>query len=400
MEAREIRGMQIAEKGGLEQTKHGWIVPAQGGSGHYFVQRKGGRYVCDCPDCQTRNLTCKHSYAVMHTLRKTVDSQGKTTITETKRITYKQDWKAYNKAQTGEITSFDELLKDLVENVDEPKQKMGRPRLSLRDSLFCGIQKVYSQLSSRRAYTLYKNASQKEQLSKTPNFNAVNKLLEREDITPILHKLLTVSALPLKSVETTFCPDSTGFRTTQFNEYCKEKHGTKKQHQWVKAHILCGAKTNVIVSARIGEENSADSPQFTPLVMDAYNGGFTIKEIPADKGYMSRENYNLANEIGATAYIPFTSKCTSKARGSLTWTKMFHYFQLNRDEFLQHYHQRSNVESTMNMVKMKFGDKLKSKNYKAQENELLCKLIAHNIVVLIHEMHELNVKPTFKLQLL
>ena len=40
------------------------------------------------------------------------------------------------------------------------------------------------------------------------------------------------------------------------------------------------------------------------------------------------------------------------------------------------------------MVKSKFGDKLKSKNLIAQKNELLCTLIAHNIVVLIYEMHE------------
>ena len=47
------------------------------------------------------------------------------------------------------------------------------------------------------------------------------------------------------------------------------------------------------------------------------------------------------------------------------------------------------------MIKTKFGDKLKSKNETAQKNELLCKLIAHNIVVLIHEMHELGIKPDF-----
>ncbi|MDD5111115.1 MAG: transposase [Candidatus Altiarchaeota archaeon] len=399
MEAREIRGIQIAEKGGLEQTKHGWIVPAQWGSGHYFVQRKGGRYVCDCPDCQTRNLTCKHTYAVMHTIQKTTDTQGNTTVTETKKVTYSQNWKAYNKAQTGEITSFDELLKDLVENVEEPIRDpslIGRKPLTLRDGLFCSIQKVYSQLSSRRAYTLYKNASQKEQLNKVPNFNAINKFLNREEITPLLHQLLTLTALPLKSVETTFAPDSSGFRTTQFNQYCVEKHGTKKQHHWVKAHILVGTKTNVIASAQITPENGADCLQFNPLLTEAYNGGFTIKEVVADKAYTSRENYNLVNELGATAYLPFKSKDGGKSRGSVTWKRMYHYFMLNRDEFMQHYHQRSNVESAFNMIKAKFGDKLKSKNYKAQENEMLCKLIAHNICVLIQEMHELKIKPDFK----
>ncbi len=60
-----------------------------------------------------------------------------------------------------------------------------------------------------------------------------------------------------------------------------------------------------------------------------------------------------------------------------------------------HYHQRSNVESVFNMVKAKFGDKLRSKNWVAQQNELLCKLIAHNIVVLIHEMQELGISPNF-----
>jgi hypothetical protein len=47
------------------------------------------------------------------------------------------------------------------------------------------------------------------------------------------------------------------------------------------------------------------------------------------------------------------------------------------------------------MVKAKFGGKLKSKNKVAQQNELLCKLIAHNIVALIHEMFELGVQPQF-----
>lgn len=61
------------------------------------------------------------------------------------------------------------------------------------------------------------------------------------------------------------------------------------------------------------------------------------------------------------------------------------------------YHKRSNVESTFHMIKAKFGDKLKSKNPTAQENELLCKIIAHNVVVLIHEMHELGIKPEFNL---
>ncbi|MFH1257112.1 MAG: transposase [Candidatus Diapherotrites archaeon] len=75
---------------------------------------------------------------------------------------------------------------------------------------------------------------------------------------------------------------------------------------------------------------------------------------------------------------------------------MFHYFCLNQEEFLKHYHLRSNVETTFAMIKSKLGETLKSKNLTAQKNELLCKLIAHNIIVLIQEIHELGITAKFQ----
>lgn len=120
-----------------------------------------------------------------------------------------------------------------------------------------------------------------------------------------------------------------------------------------------------------------------------------MQEVSADKAYSSRANYEAVNAVGGKAYIPFKPNATGKTGNSFLWRKMFLYFQLNQEDFMQHYHKRSNVESTFFMIKQKFGDKLKSKNPKAQENELLCKIIAHNIVVLIHEMHEMKINPNF-----
>ena len=50
---------------------------------------------------------------------------------------------------------------------------------------------------------------------------------------------------------------------------------------------------------------------------------------------------------------------------------MFHYLCYNRTEYLQHYHKRSNVESTFAMIKAKFGDSLRSKGEAAMKNEYL-----------------------------
>lgn len=390
-----MRGFEIAQNTMIRETPEGWIVPSQRGKGTYRVHKQGGKMICNCPDCELRKVKCKHQWAVEYHIKQETDKNGNVTITKVKKVTYPQNWKAYNASQTNEIKLFDILLKDLVESIEEPDQRMGRPRLSLRESFFCAIQKVYSQLSSRRAFTLYKNAEGRDQINKAPNFNAINKFLNRKDITPMLHNLLTVSALPLKGVETTFSPDSSGFRTNQFNEYARHKYKISKVHQWVKAHILVGAKTNIIASAEITNEKGSDSPQFKPLVMEAHGSGFEIREITADKAYSSRDNHDIARDVGAIAYIPFRSNASGRSRGSSTWAKAYHFFQLNREEFMQHYHKRSNVETAFMMIKTKLGDKLKSKKWTAQKNELLGKFIAHNIIVLIHEMHELGIKPEF-----
>ncbi len=71
------------------------------------------------------------------------------------------------------------------------------------------------------------------------------------------------------------------------------------------------------------------------------------------------------------------------------------HFQLNRDEFMEHYHKRSNIEATNAAIKRKFGETLKSKNPTAQVNELLAKIIAYNLTVVIHEMYENGIEPNF-----
>lgn len=47
------------------------------------------------------------------------------------------------------------------------------------------------------------------------------------------------------------------------------------------------------------------------------------------------------------------------------------------------------------MIKGKCGGSLKSKTYQAQMNELLCKILCHNICCLIQSIYELGIEPEF-----
>jgi transposase len=74
---------------------------------------------------------------------------------------------------------------------------------------------------------------------------------------------------------------------------------------------------------------------------------------------------------------------------------MYYYFMYNRLTFMEHYHMRSNVESAFSMIKGKFGDSVRSKSDAGQVNEALCKVLAHNVCVLIQAIHTFNIEPVF-----
>lgn len=70
--------------------------------------------------------------------------------------------------------------------------------------------------------------------------------------------------------------------------------------------------------------------------------------------------------------------------------RVYHHFQLHREEFMERYRKRSNIETTFHMIKSKFGASVRSKTKTAQVNEILCKILCHNICVVIQEVHESN----------
>jgi transposase len=131
------------------------------------------------------------------------------------------------------------------------------------------------------------------------------------------------------------------------------------------------------------------------LVVDTVKN-FEMEEVSADKAYLSKANLQTAIDNNAVPYIAWksNSKATNK-EGNHLWNKLFHYYALNQEKFLEHYHRRSNVETTFSMIKAKFGGSLRSKTRTAQINEALCKILAHNICVLNQSMFELGVKPGF-----
>ncbi len=398
MDARQERGLVIAATSKIEQNKLGWKVPSQSGNGTYIVNLDHGEPFCTCPDYEARHQPCKHIHAVEYVIQRETKPDGTTTYTESIKVTYNQNWTAYNSAQTHEQEHFVTLLKDLCNGIEQPEQTFGRPRLPLSDVVFGLALKSYSTISGRRFTTQLKEAQETGLISKAAHYNSASRYLENPELTPLLKCLIEQSASPLRAIETDFAVDSSGFSTTTYNRWFDHKWGKmRSEAKWIKAHLMCGVKTHVVTSVEATPTETADAPQL-PALVNTTAKTFTINEVSADKAYSSKKNLNAVMAVNGTPYIPFKSYVKGTQRhGDFDglWSRMWHFYNFNRDKFLQHYHKRSNVETTFSMIKGKFGSSVRSKSPVAQVNEVLCKVLCHNICVLIQSIYELGLEPTF-----
>ena len=217
--------------------------------------------------------------------------------------------------------------------------------------------------------------------------------MESATLTPHLRDLVVRSSLPLSVVETDFAVDSIGFSVSRQVKWHDEKYGVSRSGKdWVKVHICTGVKTNVVTAVEILGRDAADCPLLPPLVRQTAKG-FKVREVSADKAYLSAENIEAVAAFGGSAYIP--PKCNTTGEKGGLFEKAYHFYSFNREAFLQSYHKRSNVESTFSAIKRKFGSNVRARNDDAMRNDVLCKLICQNLTCLIRSQIELGIAPVF-----
>jgi len=77
------------------------------------------------------------------------------------------------------------------------------------------------------------------------------------------------------------------------------------------------------------------------------------------------------------------------------WSYMLQMWKNHQLYFAEHYHRRSNVESTFGALKRKFGDFCRCKKPESQENEILAKIVCFNASVLAEALLSYDLKGGF-----
>lgn len=397
IDPRKERGLALV-KGKGKSIKHVagniWFVPSQTvPGGGYAVD--AGKATCSCPDFETTcGKRCKHLWAVLYVRREVAMPDGTTVVSETvHRIAYSQH-SSYNQAQCEEKDRVQILLHGLCDGIVQPKQERGRPRVALRDVVYGATMKVYGTMSGRRSMSDLRASERDNHVTRAPSYNSIFRYIERPELMPLFKSLVNESAKPLRAIEDSFAIDSTSFATTTYARWFDHKYGQEnKTQRWVKAHVMVGTRTNIMTAVEATDNDVGDSTMFKPLIEETAANGFTLKEVSADKAYLSHANLALVEQYGAAPFVPF--KSNSSSTGSPAWERMYHLFSADKEYFATKYHKRSNVEASFGAMKKKFGAAVRSKLLPAQLNEVLLKCLCFNLSILVHSIHELGIDPKF-----
>jgi len=391
-ESRAIRLLSTHKEAVRPNGRLRFQVRSSDGTKSYEVVADEDGWSCTCPSWEDRRLPCPHIVETVIWLDPNRPAIREDPALPKRPTDGRPDWGAYDRARQLEHQVFDRYLWDLLGPITDPvrnRGKRGRPAIPLRTQILVAVRKVHLKEDSRDAHGLLVALNQdgKGILSRVPNYSLPSRFFNRPQATELLLGLIERSGLVLREIEDdkTLAIDSSGFSTSTMGAYFTEKYNPERRHQFIKAHLIIGAKTHIVLTARITDEHGADCPQFIPLLERVAELGHTPDRVTADKAYLSRANLEAAGALGIDPFIPFKSNSRGLAKRSPIWNRKFHEFQLKRDEFDAAYHQRSNVESCFSAIKRTLSENLLSHTPLAKFNELLAKILAYNVCVVIRQ---------------
>jgi hypothetical protein len=150
-----------------------------------------------------------------------------------------------------------------------------------------------------------------------------------------------------------------------------------------KTHIAVSSQFMFIMNWKITRYKKNDCPFFKILLAPFK----TLGIVSADKGYLSRANFQLVADKGGEAFIPFKKGkkkgSTPKAKSCPAWKAAFYYWKTLNGIYMAIYHQRSRVESVFSALKKRYGDKLYCRKAGMRRKEMALRFISYNLRLMI-----------------
>jgi hypothetical protein len=234
-------------------------------------------------------------------------------------------------------------------------------------------------------------------LSRPPHQNTLTNWMNDPSLTPVLQRMLQITARPFRAIEIAAIVDSSKVSQMRsaHSRYVEYGNDTRDQADWAKLHALVGVETLVCMAAEISGSIGADThdSKFVLRLVERANKVFRLKCLLGDKAYLSEEIVGVLREWGIQATIPLkkNSDPSTKKDYYEAYADLAERFDNRQTEFHEIYRLRPKIESFFSMMKNVADGYCWSRGRRhaglanantpctAWVNESLCKLIYCNM---------------------
>ena len=316
-----------------------------------------------------------------------------------------RDYRAINQAQQWEYNLLFKILDSSILALNPPDgyKKTGRPSIPISEKLKICCIKQYNMKGARRSVHHIESAKNSGYLF-VPNisnnyFNRMNEYMKDESLTPYFQQLINILSEPLINQEGCFAIDGSGFKVGYGKRKYKDiRTDETAKREYIGLHITAGIKTKIIPHAIVAKGYEHDNNFFKPLVLktkEIFNADF--KELYADPGYLDEENFKLCDSLGIKAYIKPKENTIIHKLGNPVWNNSIDRYMKDLElKENRRYTLRNNVEATFHMIKAVLSDYLRHKRFNGRVNEVLCRVVCHNIRCLIYSYVKREIKFPFE----
>lgn len=162
--------------------------------------------------------------------------------------------------------------------------------------------------------------------------------------------------------------------------YCLRIKKLIHKRECDKVHLAVCADLLLILNWRITKWRKNDSP-FFKILLDSFK---LLGLVFADKGYLSRKNFQLVADKKGALFCPFKKGNTANPDGYPAWKFAFNLYKKCNWIYMSIYHQRSKIESVFSALKKRYGDKLYCKKANMRRKEMALRFIAYNLRIMIY----------------
>lgn len=304
-----------------------------------------------------------------------------------------------NEVERGEFWRLLVLLQELVRTVDEPPRRTGHSHLPVADMLFIIVTKVFFGLSSRDHCALLELLHPQLWTGPIPHPNSITNYMKVEWLRPILEGLVGRSAQPVVNyLGYYFSIDSTPVLTPGYYLSKNRKTGELyERRQWIRLHLLGENMTGIVTAARADSRAVAEQAYFEPMLRETLGLGFKVLGISGDKNYCTKANARLARDLGVTPFLTVKKNAVRSKKGAdEAWNENYDRAKSDDPAVRRVFRLRSRIESVNSVIKGQYEEFVLSKSEAGQYNEALCKVICHNLIVLIRYTRKLGLTPQFR----